>query len=126
MNSSFVLVSSLYITGFSSAWANSTRLALRYAFKRAVYFSTPANVSFHLSSVQIIWVGDKMQIFVKTLTGKTITLEVEASDTIENVKTKIQVSINSSLITAYMKLFGSENSLFFSRFQNLDVLLENC
>ena len=31
-----------------------------------------------------------MQIFVKTLTGKTITLEVEASDSIENVKTKIQ------------------------------------
>ncbi len=32
-----------------------------------------------------------MQIFVKTLTGKTITLEVESSDTIENVKAKIQV-----------------------------------
>ncbi len=32
----------------------------------------------------------KMQIFVKTLTGKTITLDVEPSDTIENVKTKIQ------------------------------------
>ncbi|KRX13716.1 Polyubiquitin-C [Trichinella nelsoni] len=31
-----------------------------------------------------------MQIFVKTLTGKTITLEVEPSDTIENVKSKIQ------------------------------------
>eukprot|EP01089_Gocevia_fonbrunei_P012373 TRINITY_DN2912_c0_g1_i1.p1 TRINITY_DN2912_c0_g1~~TRINITY_DN2912_c0_g1_i1.p1 ORF type:complete len:144 (-),score=21.23 TRINITY_DN2912_c0_g1_i1:72-503(-) len=31
-----------------------------------------------------------MQIFVKTLTGKTITLEVESSDTIENVKQKIQ------------------------------------
>jgi ubiquitin C len=31
-----------------------------------------------------------MQIFVKTLTGKTITLEVEGSDTIENVKQKIQ------------------------------------
>jgi len=31
-----------------------------------------------------------MQIFVKTLTGKTITLEVEPSDTIENVKAKIQ------------------------------------
>ena len=31
-----------------------------------------------------------MQVFVKTPTGKTITLEVEASDTIENVKTKIQ------------------------------------
>ncbi|XP_031447490.1 polyubiquitin-B isoform X1 [Phasianus colchicus] len=35
--------------------------------------------------------GDvNMQIFVKTLTGKTITLEVEPSDTIENVKAKIQ------------------------------------
>ena len=31
-----------------------------------------------------------MQIFVKTLTVKTITLEVEGSDTIENVKAKIQ------------------------------------
>lgn len=31
-----------------------------------------------------------MQIFVKTLTGKTITLEVESGDTIDNVKSKIQ------------------------------------
>ena len=31
-----------------------------------------------------------MQIFIKTLTGKTITLEVESSDTIESVKSKIQ------------------------------------
>jgi len=31
-----------------------------------------------------------MQLFVKTLTGKTITLEVEPSDSIENVKSKIQ------------------------------------
>ncbi|PKY41603.1 polyubiquitin 4 UBQ4 [Rhizophagus irregularis] len=31
-----------------------------------------------------------MQIFVKTLTGKTITLEVESSDTIDQVKAKIQ------------------------------------
>ncbi|KMT06763.1 hypothetical protein BVRB_7g159230 [Beta vulgaris subsp. vulgaris] len=30
-----------------------------------------------------------MQIFVKTLTGKTITLEVESSDSINNVKAKI-------------------------------------
>ena len=35
-------------------------------------------------------IAGKMQIFVKTLTGKTITLEVEPSDTIENVKAKIQ------------------------------------
>ena len=31
-----------------------------------------------------------MQIFVKTLTGKTITLDVESSDSIDNVKAKIQ------------------------------------
>jgi ubiquitin len=31
-----------------------------------------------------------MQIFIKTLTGKTITLEVEESDSIDNVKQKIQ------------------------------------
>ncbi len=31
-----------------------------------------------------------MQIFVKTLTGKTITLDVDSSDAIENVKQKIQ------------------------------------
>jgi ubiquitin len=31
-----------------------------------------------------------MQIFVKTLTGKTITHDVEPSDTIDNVKQKIQ------------------------------------
>ena len=31
-----------------------------------------------------------MQIFVKTLTGKTITLDVASSDTIETVKQKIQ------------------------------------
>lgn len=31
-----------------------------------------------------------MQIFVKTLTGKTITLDVDPSDTIERVKQLIQ------------------------------------
>ena len=31
-----------------------------------------------------------MQVFVKTLTGKTITLDVEPTDTISNVKAKIQ------------------------------------
>ncbi len=34
--------------------------------------------------------ADAMQIFTKTLTGKTITLDVEPSDTVENVKAKIQ------------------------------------
>ena len=30
-----------------------------------------------------------MQVFVKTLTGKTITLEVESNDTVSSVKAKI-------------------------------------
>eukprot|EP01083_Nonionella_stella_P017254 48234_1 len=34
--------------------------------------------------------GGIMQIFVKTLTGKTITIDVEPNDTIQNVKSKIQ------------------------------------
>ena len=33
---------------------------------------------------------DAMQIFVKTITGTNITLEVESSDTVESIKTKIQ------------------------------------
>lgn len=35
-----------------------------------------------------------MQIFIKTLTGKTITLDVEPSDSIENVKNKIQDKVS--------------------------------
>ena len=31
-----------------------------------------------------------MQIFVKTLTGKTITIDTEANETIANIKSKIQ------------------------------------
>ena len=30
-----------------------------------------------------------MQIFIKTLTGKTITLDVELTDTIESIKAKV-------------------------------------
>jgi len=41
-----------------------------------------------LVAVQIT--SNAMQIFVKTTTGKTITLEVEPSDSVENIKQKIQ------------------------------------
>ena len=42
-----------------------------------------------------------MQIFVKTLTGKTITLEVEGTDTIEAVKAKIQDKLCPEKVVSY-------------------------
>lgn len=48
-------------------------------------FFTYSNLSY-----SVLRLRGGMQIFVKTLTGKTITLEVESSDTIDNVKAKIQ------------------------------------
>ncbi|XP_007456511.1 PREDICTED: uncharacterized protein LOC103072950 [Lipotes vexillifer] len=54
-------------SSFESVWQNK-------AFGSSICSGTAANV----------------QIFVKTLTGKTITLEVEPSDVIENVKAKVQ------------------------------------
>ena len=48
----------------------------------------------HESTIHmVIRLKGGMQIFVKTLTGKTITLEVNAEDTIDNVKAKIQVRL---------------------------------
>jgi ubiquitin len=41
-------------------------------------------------TVAYVNAAEAMQIFVKTLTGKTITLDVEPSDSIENVKAKIE------------------------------------
>ena len=55
-----------------------------------------------------------MQIFVKTLTGKTITLEVEPSDSIENVKAKIQVGW-CRLLTALHRLLLHFNIRFLFR-----------
>ena len=43
-----------------------------------------------LCIIKFIKTKMSQQIFIKTLTGKTITLDVDPSDTIENVKGKIQ------------------------------------
>ncbi|CAI9773451.1 unnamed protein product [Fraxinus pennsylvanica] len=55
-----------------------------------LYRSSNTEFSSNLFSKPLSNIRLKMQIFVKTLTGKTITLEVESSDTIDNVKAKIQ------------------------------------
>merc|ERR1711892_1527244 len=56
----------------------------------AEYMGTHPIFEFDFDCLTDLRRTEKMQIFVKTLTGKTITLEVKASDTIENVKAKIQ------------------------------------
>lgn len=48
-----------------------------------------------------------MQIFVKTLTGKTITLEVESSDTIDNVKQRSKTKRVSHQTSRDSSLLGS-------------------
>ena len=46
---------------------------------------------------------NNMQIFIKTLTGKTITLDVEPTDTIDNVKQKVQDILKTEM---YKKFNG--------------------
>ena len=48
------------------------------------------HTQYYNSFVQISRFTMTMQIFVKTLTGKTITLDVDSNDSIANVKQKIQ------------------------------------
>ncbi|EKD00598.1 ubiquitin [Trichosporon asahii var. asahii CBS 8904] len=67
-----------------------TDIALPPASIRAFGFAVSLPVFVHGLPFFLSICADLPQIFVKTLTGKTITLEVESSDTIDNVKSKIQ------------------------------------
>ena len=47
-------------------------------------------VPLSVSAANVALAPTGMQIFVRTLTGKAVTLDVESNDTIENIKSKIQ------------------------------------
>jgi hypothetical protein len=77
---------------FSSFFLFPSTFSFSHSFSLSLYFSLLLSFSlFWCCRRRVNSVGCAMQIFVKTLTGKTITLEVEPSDSIENVKAKIQV-----------------------------------
>ena len=61
-----------------------------HAFTRGSWAKKLGQLILLLSLTMMSTATQAMQIFVKTLTGKTITLEVEPSDSIDNVKQKIQ------------------------------------
>jgi ubiquitin C len=56
----------------------------RAEFNRLLFLAAP------MAMLSRAALASGMQIFVKTLTGKTITLDVDSSDTLETVKQKIQ------------------------------------
>ncbi|MDO9151469.1 MAG: autotransporter domain-containing protein [Methylotenera sp.] len=58
--------------------------------EKNIFFKSIAKLGMVLMMLMLSPAAFAMQIFVKTLTGKTITLDVEPSDSIENVKAKIQ------------------------------------
>merc|ERR1712048_1035003 len=66
-----------------SGWAS---LAINLKMAGHCWITTFRKSTLHL----VLFLRGGMQIFMKTLKGKTITSDVDASDTIDNVKSKIQ------------------------------------
>ncbi len=62
-------------------------IAKKMKFK---HLGIPKDITIIKNTQAIDHITLTMQIFVKTLIGKTMTLDVESSDTVDNVKAKIQ------------------------------------
>ena len=76
----YLIISSLLACGFTESH--------RLPFKPTVGLSLNRHMGRGLSSALDIPRGG-MQLFVKTLTGKTVSIEVEEGESIEDVKAKI-------------------------------------
>ncbi|XP_062208857.1 ubiquitin-like [Phragmites australis] len=77
----------LYIT---ARIRHATSLYIHFHFVQRTRARTREGRRREAGKGQVIKIEEIMQVFMKTLTGKTITLEVESGDTVATLKDKIQ------------------------------------